>query len=700
MIVLPIGHESQSVRRLPWVTFGLMAVCLVVHIIVAANLAKIEKKLVMDIRVMFAFYILHPYLEFDPELQQQLFASDDIKVLLKKKIPGAENIRPPEDEDLLVQQQEMLDDMAEGIKKTIGNSPFNKYGMVSNRKTFPTMISYMFLHGDWLHLLFNLLFLYLMGPFIEDVWGRPIYLFFYLLAGIFAAQMFSMNYPFSSGPLIGASGAISGVMGAFLVRYWRIKIRFFYYVFLFLPPGTFQAPAWLMLPLWLGMELLNARKMDALFAEGGSVAHWAHVWGFVFGLFAGLLIKFFQVEEKLVKPFIDRQTTYLSKGYTLFEEASEALEDNNKEAAYGLFKKAAQENPGASHIVENVWNLGIILGKEDEATPYFLRLIEIEIKQRQMEMALFHFRQLRLRNPQVYLGHQSTILLIEAMMQAGEEPEALELIDRVAETVKGDSPPGLILRFAGAIAMSSAPVAERVMQLVFSHPEIPAAKKDELRTRRAGLPKSQAAESKADRVSNPPTRPAGIPEEPLYEPNAVGLGIAPKAPRPTPPSPPPPPPPRLPEDTFYEPAAVAIESPRKIPRLKATSIVPQALEDDRLVIQVENVGTRTVGYNKIRAISVVKITPAQGRPYLLIDLFLDDPKIGGDEVRTLRVSSMQFDPRSIISGSNDLLSAYRAFSTYIFAASGGGPLPDLDAIKLKNLRSFPSIEAYEQALFT
>lgn len=660
MIILPIGHESQSVRRLPWVTFGLMTVCLVIHIIVAANLAKIEKKLVMDIRIMFTFYIQHPYLEFDPELQQKLFASDDIKALLKKKIPGAEKIRPPEDEDLLVQQQEILDDMFEGIKKIISNSPHNKFGMVSNRKTFPTMISYMFLHGDWLHLLFNLLFLYLMGPFIEDVWGRPIFLFFYLLAGIFAAQMFSMNYPFSSGPLIGASGAISGVMGAFLVRYWRIKIKFFYYVFLFLPPGTFRAPAWLMLPLWLGMELLNARKMDALFAEGGSVAHWAHVWGFVFGLFAGLLIKFFKVEEKLVKPLIDRQTTYISKGYTLFEEANQALEDNKKEAAYDLFKKAAQENPSASHIVENVWNLGILLGKEAEATPYFLRLIESEIKQSQMEMALFHFRQLRLRTPQVYLGQQPTILLIEAMMQAGEEPEALELIDRVGETIKETSPPGLLLRFAGAIAMSSAPVAERIMQLVFSHPEIPAAKKDELRTRRAGLPKA------------PPTTPPPAPPKP----------------------------PRVPENALYEPAAFEIEPPRKIPHLKVTPIVPLVLKDDQLVIQVENVGTRIVSYNKIRAISVVKITPTPGRPYLLIDLFLDDPGKRGDELRILRVSSTQFDPRTTISGSSDLLSAYRAFSTYIFAASGGGALPDLDSVKLKNLRSFPTIEAYEKALFT
>ena len=126
----------------------------------------------------------------------------------------------------------------------------------------------MFLHGGWLHLFGNLLLLFLTGPFIEDRWGRPAFLAFYLAAGLAAAGLFVARFPELSLPLIGASGAIAGCMGAFLVRFFRTRMQYFYWFGIFV--GTFSAPAWLMLPLWFGNELLMARVSEAVAPLGGS----------------------------------------------------------------------------------------------------------------------------------------------------------------------------------------------------------------------------------------------------------------------------------------------------------------------------------------------------------------------------------------------------------------------------------------------
>ena len=134
--------------------------------------------------------------------------------------------------------------------------------------------------AGFFHFLGNMFILYLAGPFIEDRWGRPLFAGFYILAGIFAALFFVVQYPGLEESMVGASGAISGVMGAFLIRFWFVKIKFFYFFFFFM--GTFNAPAWFMLPLWLARELIFAQAGDVIAPEGGTgVAHWAHVAGFV-----------------------------------------------------------------------------------------------------------------------------------------------------------------------------------------------------------------------------------------------------------------------------------------------------------------------------------------------------------------------------------------------------------------------------------
>jgi membrane associated rhomboid family serine protease len=149
------------------------------------------------------------------------------------------------------------------------------------------LVTSMFLHGGWMHLLGNMWFLYLFGNNIEDSMGRGRFLVFYLTCGLVAALLQVFLSPASAVPMVGASGAISGVMGGYLLLYPRVR------VFTLVPIGFFfmnmALPAWTMLLYWFVLQLLGGVTIVAG-ARGGGVAFWAHVGGFVAGL---VLVKMF-----------------------------------------------------------------------------------------------------------------------------------------------------------------------------------------------------------------------------------------------------------------------------------------------------------------------------------------------------------------------------------------------------------------------
>jgi membrane associated rhomboid family serine protease len=155
------------------------------------------------------------------------------------------------------------------------------------------VITSMFLHGSWMHLLGNMWFLWLFGNNIEDSMTRPRFLAFYLLSGLAAALAQVAANPSSAVPMVGASGAISGVMGAYLVLFPRVR------VFTVVPLGffiqTMALPAWMMLIYWTLLQVLGG--VTSIGAEGGGVAFWAHLGGFLAGV---VLVKVFERRDRVM----------------------------------------------------------------------------------------------------------------------------------------------------------------------------------------------------------------------------------------------------------------------------------------------------------------------------------------------------------------------------------------------------------------
>jgi membrane associated rhomboid family serine protease len=149
-----------------------------------------------------------------------------------------------------------------------------------------TVFTSMFLHGGWLHLGGNLLFLWIFGNNVEDLLGRGRYLLLYLGSGVAAAMSQALADKLSEMPMIGASGAIAGVLGAYLVTYPRANVHTFVWIIIFFWIVT--VPAWILLGFWFAGQLLSGIESGV---HSPGVAFWAHVGGFIAGIVLYLMLR-------------------------------------------------------------------------------------------------------------------------------------------------------------------------------------------------------------------------------------------------------------------------------------------------------------------------------------------------------------------------------------------------------------------------
>src|ERR1035438_331258 len=227
--------------------------------------------------------------------------------------------------------QAEMDSLSAKYSELATGSLQEKYAFVPAHPRAITYLTANFLHGGWLHLIGNMWFLWLGGFVLADVWGRPLFSVFYLISGAAALQFYAWTNPNGIIPCVGASGAVAALMGAFLVRFPKMKIEmawiFFFRIF------RFKASAYWLLPLWVFMEV----SYGSLFGEMSGVAHWAHVGGFAFGALAAVALRYSGLETLVDKkvetgltwacdPEIERANQFVERGQ--LDEAVSALQQH------------------------------------------------------------------------------------------------------------------------------------------------------------------------------------------------------------------------------------------------------------------------------------------------------------------------------------------------------------------------------------
>lgn len=173
------------------------------------------------------------------------------------------------------------------------NDFVTQWGIVPDRLNVASLVTSMFLHGGWLHILGNMLFLWVFGRNVEDLIGGTRYLALYLVCGVAAGIVQVIANPSSPLPTIGASGAIAGIMGAYLIRFPRTHIKTLFFFFFV---TTLEIPAAFLLLYWFAIQFFSGfASLAATDYTGGGVAWFAHVGGFIAGM---LLIRLFPDRRK------------------------------------------------------------------------------------------------------------------------------------------------------------------------------------------------------------------------------------------------------------------------------------------------------------------------------------------------------------------------------------------------------------------
>lgn len=274
--VFPIGHD-QPVYERPWLTIGLILACAGLLAVTMAIEVSVEKDLEDALVEIDAVLAQHPDARVSFPIEGLPEGIEPIITPLIDTTPGRR----------LTEGDLALEEAMRHLVAAMNRIPALAWGFRPAHPDAGRALASMFLHGGFFHLAGNMLLLWVAGGVLECFWRRWAYVLLYFGAGFVGIVAHTLSDPSSLTPVVGASGAVSGLLGAFLVGYPRTKVKLLYLGWFFRPFfGRTDRPAWVVIPLWAGLEVLNA-----VFSSGSEVAHWAHVGGFVFGAGIALLAR-------------------------------------------------------------------------------------------------------------------------------------------------------------------------------------------------------------------------------------------------------------------------------------------------------------------------------------------------------------------------------------------------------------------------
>jgi hypothetical protein len=277
-----------------------------------------------------------------------------------------------------------------------------------------------------------------------------------------------------------------------------------------------------------------------------------------------------------------------------------------------------------------------------------------------MDSALNHFRNLKATVPQASISLAYKIMLLQRLTEKKELEEAKTLAIELLQEVNLNSSPGVLLNFVNNTLELDPSIAEKAIGLCLQHPEIPPDQKDKLKI-------------KLDEFQKEP-----LPAPPVSNMEQVTTKT---------------------ESQFPVESSEPEKPTSTLQAIKVTEAIPLYIEDGNMAVKEES-EEKLIPLNTIQSIAVAEISSIQERPFLLIDLFLDDPKTNAFNIRTIRLYSTSFDPKTFFPSIENSHDALKAFIAELLKLSGAAAHPDENSVLLNTPKNFHSIEEYEKAILS
>ena len=440
-LLIPVGHAS-TIRRIPWVTASIVAVCVTIQLLSSFGGPS------------------------DQELRTvatQLYALRQVQA--GKSIPSElGNVKLPEDADARAQLQTQLEQRLDELQN----------GDIARRLAYRNgtgvtvkLLTSAFAHGGWLHLIGNMLFLYLCGCNLEDRWGKRAFAGFYVAAALVSASCSALLHHAEHGLSLGASGAIAGCMGAFLVFFAGTEVTFFYLFWYFRPRwGTFEARAFWAGGLWFLLQLVSF-LFEAHGAQTG-VLYSAHVSGFVFGLGVGLALKQLGYDRQLTQALDAADGDWVEDDDVT--AALKLLHDGRQAEALAALKTLRVKRPRNSTVNQELFELGLQLADREALEAAGSEVLLETARRGEPGAALTRFDAAERAVPDFKLNDRALAALAKSAFEAGDNALGVKLTNRLMNGFP-QSPvlPSVLVEVAKAQLKASKPEqARRTLQQVLT----------------------------------------------------------------------------------------------------------------------------------------------------------------------------------------------------------------------------------------
>jgi len=439
-MLLPISHEEDKVRRLPLITMGVIALNVLFMIFVNPVIETQKDRL-----FSLAFKKYKVLWEYMSETRKAIVPHMDAEDLDKK-------VRAGEYMDKETDAYRKWLELDEEYQKRLDSTIYHWLGFIPSRfYRLHTFVTSLFVHGGFLfgffHLAFNMWFLYLVGCNMEDVWGRRNFLIFYAGAGLLALAVHCLVNFGSKVPAIGASGAVAGVMGAFMIRNYRTSLRVLYVLPPFAPPftGTFFLPAWIFFSFWFLLQVLSGLGS---ISHAAGVGYWAHVGGFVGGASTALFFKFRGIERDYIAPKLEEEIEAV-KVPALMGLAFRERDQGNLDRALRLMKEFLLQQPNNVDAYRELANIYSALNDPQSAALAFAKVIQLSLADKQDEVALHTYYEILFAKLPLHLPPETLYSLAGVLGRNERLDDSLKLYQRLLkEAPESDIAPRAVHRCA------------------------------------------------------------------------------------------------------------------------------------------------------------------------------------------------------------------------------------------------------------